>query len=414
MNRKLLARTITLYAAGLAIYGLLALPRLGWRTPNEFVALAEAWMHGRLDLAANLAPYLDLAEYGGRYFVPYPPAPALLFLPAVALFGRSVPHALLHLGLSAAILPLFYLVVRSYTQDTGHDEREQLWLVALLALGTSITPLTTNSNVYFTGQVVAVLFACLALLAAYQGRHPGVAGLALGGAFLSRGAVLLAAPLLLVVIWQGRSQNRQGDRQSPWPALLRFGLGLGVVLLLAGLYNWARFGNPLELGYRYLGWRDDPDILRWGMFNYVYLERNLHAAFTSLPVFLPQFPYIAFNPEGLSLLLTTPVLVLLLWLRRWTFTARAALLSSGLIFLPALFYANTGFAQYGYRYAADFLPFLVLAMALAGLRISTWRVKALILAGIVVCLWGAFLAGWYPFTPQLFEAIQAHTLLRYR
>jgi hypothetical protein len=116
----------------------------------------------------------------------------------------------------------------------------------------------------------------------------------------------------------------------------------------------------------------------------------------------------------MSLLLTTPVLLLLPTLRGWTLTAKAALLSVGLILLPALFYANTGFAQYGYRYAADFLPYLILAMALAGLRVRSRWVKGLILFGVAVNLWGAFLAGWHPFDAELRQLIMEHTLLRYR
>ena len=154
--------------------------------------------------------------------------------------------------------------------------------------------------------------------------------------------------------------------------------------------------------------------MQWGLFHYVYLERNLHALFISLPVLLPVFPYVAFNPEGMSLLLTTPVLLLLPTLRGWTLTAKAALLSAGLILLPALFYANTGFVQYGYRYAADFLPYLILAMALAGLRVRSWPVKGLILFGVAVSLWGAWLAGWHPFAAELARLIEEHTLLRYR
>jgi hypothetical protein len=379
------------------------------RPPNEFVAQAEAWLAGRLDIAAQLAPYLDLAQYGGRYFVPYPPSAALLYTPFVAVFGRGVYHGFLHLLLAAAILPLFYLVLVRFTSETGHDRCELIWLAVLLAFGTPVAGLSTNSNVYYTGQITAVVFTCLYLATAYRGRHPGWAGLALGAAFMARGATLLGFPVILAEIWRS-----QPDSPSRRRALLRFSLALGAVLLLAALYNWPRFGQPAEFGYSYLGWRTDPEIVRWGLFHYVYLERNLHALLTSLPVLLPSFPAIAFNPEGMSLLLTTPVLLLLPTLRGWTLTAKAALLSTGLILLPALFYANTGFAQYGYRYAADFLPYLVLAMALAGLRVRSHWVKGLILFGVAVNLWGAWLAGWHPFSAELAELIKEHTLLRYR
>lgn len=410
MKRPNLRTALALYGLALAIFGLLAGPRLILRSPNEFVAQAEAWLAGRLDIAAQLAPYLDLAEFGGRYFVPYPPAAAALYTPFVALFGRGVYHGLLHLLLAAAILPLFYLALARYLGETGHGRREQVWLAGLLAFGTPVAALSAASNVYFTGQIVAVLFTCLYLLAAYRGRHPGWAGLALGAAFMARGATLLGFPVILAEIWR----TQRGMTASTQRALLRFGLALGAVLLLAAWTNWARFGQPAEFGYQYLDWRVDPTFMRWGLFDYVYLERNLHALLASLPVLLPVFPYVAYHPEGMSLLLTTPALLLLPTLRNWTLTAKAALLASGLILLPALFYANTGFVQYGYRYAADFLPYLILAMGLAGLRVRTWSVKALILFGAAVSLWGAWLAGWHPFDAELARLIEEHTLLRYR
>lgn len=227
---------------------------------------------------------------------------------------------------------------------------------------------------------------------------------------MARGATLLGFPVILAEIWRTQRGMTAGARR----ALLRFGLALGAVLLLAAWTNWARFGQPAEFGYQYLDWRVDPTFMRWGLFDYVYLERNLHALLASLPVLLPVFPYVAYHPEGMSLLLTTPALLLLPTLRNWTLTAKAALLASGLILLPALFYANTGFVQYGYRYAADFLPYLILAMGLAGLRVRTWSVKALILFGAAVSLWGAWLAGWHPFDAELARLIEEHTLLRYR
>lgn len=409
-------KLLLLYLAGLAVYGLLAGPRLAARPPHEHIALAEALLNGRLDIDASLAPSLDLAAFGGRFFVPYPPTPAALAAPLVALVGRKVHHGVLHVALAAAILPAFYLALRRFTSETEHGERERLWLVGLLAFGTPVAALAVNSNVYFTGQIAAVVFSCLYLAAAWRGQRPGWAGLALGAAFLSRSAVVLAFPIVLAEIWRARPPRAAGAlfRDSRLGAAGRFAAGLGALVALAGLYNWLRFGNPLDFGYSYLGWRNDPVFARWGLFSLAYLERNLHAALTSLPVLLPAFPFLTFNPEGLSLLITTPVLAVLPFLRGWTLTAKAALLASGLIFLTALLYANTGFAQYGYRYAADFLPFLILGMALAGLRVVSWPIKALILFGVAVSLWGAAHAGWYPLTAELELRIRQHTLLRYR
>lgn len=412
-------KLLLLYLGGLAIYGLLAGPRLRWRTPNEFVALAEALLRGRLSIEPALQPLLDLATYRGQLYVPYPPAPALLYLPLVAAFGRGVYHGLLHVLLAAAVFPLFYLVLRRYTAAGGQHDRELVWLTAALGLGSVFAPLATRSSVYFTGQVVAVLLVCLYLSLARRGRHPLAAGLMLGMAYLARGATLLAAPVALAEIWQGRPTGSRSPTTQPRPpstavGLARFAVGLGIILALSAVYNWARFDQPLELGYRYLGWRDDPEITHWGLFHYVYLERNLHAALTAMPVLLPGFPYLTFHPEGMSLLLTTPLLIMLPRLRGWSTTPRVLAISAGLIWLPALFYANTGFVQYGYRYAADWLPLLLLAMAAAGLQVNRWWVKGLILLGIAVCLYGAYLSARHPYTPAFGQLIQERTLLRYR
>jgi hypothetical protein len=46
--------------------------------------------------------------------------------------------------------------------------------------------------------------------------------------------------------------------------------------------------------------------------------------------------------------------------------------------------------QFGYRYALDFMPFLVLLAALALPRPMTALPRALILLSVLVSLWGAY------------------------
>ena len=58
---------------------------------NHFALLAEAWLEGRLDLAGPPPPYAgnnDFASFHDRWFVVFPPFPALLLLPLVA-WARS-------------------------------------------------------------------------------------------------------------------------------------------------------------------------------------------------------------------------------------------------------------------------------------------------------------------------------------
>ena len=66
-----------------------------------------------------------------------------------------------------------------------------------------------------------------------------------------------------------------------------------------------------------------------------------------------------------------------------------------MVSLPGLFYQNTGWEQFGYRFGLDWLPLLVCAFAVGGLRLGWW-VKALILVGIAVNAFGAATFGRDP------------------
>src|SRR5581483_3118917 len=57
---------------------------------NHFALLAESWLHGRLDLPDGPPPYAqnnDFASYGRKWFIAFPPFPAVLLLPFV-LWGK--------------------------------------------------------------------------------------------------------------------------------------------------------------------------------------------------------------------------------------------------------------------------------------------------------------------------------------
>ena len=62
------------------------------------------------------------------------------------------------------------------------------------------------------------------------------------------------------------------------------------------------------------------------------------------------------------------------------------------LFVPILLYQNTGWQQFGYRFALDFLPLLLCALAI-GARPITRTFKALIVAGVLVNAFGA--ATWH-------------------
>src|SRR5690348_6225179 len=79
----------------------------------HYVAQAEAFLHGRWDLALPAGPHGEtdvIVLNGGRHYIVYPPFPAILLMPFVAIFGAATSDVLFTAVLSALIMPLLFLV----------------------------------------------------------------------------------------------------------------------------------------------------------------------------------------------------------------------------------------------------------------------------------------------------------------
>ena len=203
-----------------------------------------------------------------------------------------------------------------------------------------------------------------------------------------RAPVVLAFPLALMLAYRERRE---------WKDVLRFALLLAVGVMPAVLgqafYNWARFGHPLEFGYR---WMNSPGTLQarmrtWGQFSLHFLPENLYTLTVRLPQLSLAPLHIAPDPWGMGTVFTIPALLLVVASVRtaWRDLRQGALwLSIGLVALPSLLYFNTGSYQFGYRFALDWLPLAIVLLALSANRGTARWIRGLIIAGILMHLWG--------------------------
>jgi hypothetical protein len=345
---------------------------------NHFVYLAEAFLHGQLGVSGNGQTLAEIVPFNGNYFVVYPPAPAVLMLPFVAIFGTAFDQSLMSILLASLCVAAMWFLLKK----TGAHGSKALWLTLLFGFGTCFWFIASVGSSWYIEHVVAVLFLTLAIIFSLYKKNQLFAGLLLGFAFLARLPVVLSFPFFVLMIY---------DQHPAWKARVRqialFAIGLGLLIAFYELYNFVRWGVFSDLGYTLIpGIGQDP-YFQNGIFNISYIPRNIYAILFQGPILLEKFPYFEPNWMGLGLFFTTPAFIYAFkgpWNRLSKYAGLAIL-----CILPILItHGTVGFTQFGYRFSLDFTPFMML-LAAKGMRENLgWEEKALIIISVLVNLWG--------------------------
>ena len=359
---------------------------------SHFVLLADGWLHGHLYIVGTPPATSDFTNYHGHWYVAFPPLPAVLMLPLVAIFHRSYQAVItLVFSVGMGVLNIWLMqqvllrLVRKHL--LGGTFGTMTWLLVCFALGTELFYATMKGSVWFVAHVVATTFLLLYICELLGKQRSWVAAILLGLASLSRSTTLLAFPFFLV--W-----TLAQHRKKPLVLLQNwttFGSVLGVFLVGMLLYNYARFGSPLDFGYNSMLVNPlvGDNLHGYGQFSTHFLATNVRFMLLEPPKLLATFPYVSFNPYGTSIFLTMPILFfVVLGFRKFRGFASSLLAGCVLPIGAVLLYFNTGWYQFGYRFALDFLPFLFVLAAMGMPERSTWYVKTLIILSVLLNVWG--------------------------
>lgn len=322
---------------------------------DRAMAIAANIARGRLD-AGLPAGSLDTVTMGGATYQvisPLPIVPYLLFVPFP--FAWEVSRWVISTGIGIAAAWLTLPLARRY----GPGGPTTLWLATLGAFGTLLWTQSISGNFYYLAHVEATLCSFIALIEWRGRRRPWVIGLALGLAGLARPTVLLAAiPFGIGLL------TVKGDRLRTAVSFLG---PLAVAVGLTGLYDALRFGSPLESGYgiSVLSRESLVHSRAQGVFSLRHVPNNLALLIVRGFDLQAHFPYLVPDPDGHSILLTSPALLVAVSAGVRSRSARILWVAAFLVALPLLlYYGGGGFRTYGYRYALDFIPFLLALVAI--------------------------------------------------
>ncbi|MCL2725951.1 MAG: hypothetical protein FWD69_16120 [Polyangiaceae bacterium] len=423
----------------LVVFALVAGDRLFVHTKNNhFAFLADAWLHGRHDIGGKPPAHSegnDWALFEGKWYVSFPPFPAMLMLPLVAIARdpdnfRDAQFVVWLAGFGPAVLFLVLEKLRR-TERSDRSETDNVLLSLLFAFGTVYFFTAVQGTVWFAAHVVGVALMALFVLVSLDARRPVVAGALLGCMFLTRVTTVLVAvffaseALRVAYIHPRNGPARDLPEQGPWfsrmLAVLRdldkgllartvilFSVPVVATLAFASWYNFTRFHNPspTAFGHEYLqvGWLHR--IQTWGLFSYHYLSRNLTTMLAGLPWRPPpRMPIGSFggvpfkiNGHGLALWFTSPFYFWLLRpAKKLDWLGIGALLAALGPLLMNLFYQNSGWVQFGYRFSNDYAILLFVLLAIGGRRF-----------GRIFWLCAAWAVAWNLFGAVTFERNNAY------
>jgi hypothetical protein len=352
---------------------------------NPYILFAQSLLNGDLTVSPSIK-LGDLIYFENNYYLPYPPLPSIILLPFVALLGAANVNTVAVATVMACIsLYLMYKIFLRLQIPSGYFS----WMMLAVFFGTGYWfAIFTSHHVYAFAHITSFLFQLLLIYELLGRRRWWLVGIYIGCAFMSRQLTIfyfLFAAGYMFYLYRGKQEK------------ITFGNFLALCSTVAAfvavdlVYNYLRFGNPLDTGYAYIVYIGvlNERVSQYGVFSAKYFLFNLYSVL--IKGFNIEFEgrtYLNIKDMdlwGTSLLAASPFLVASIKAAWPSMLKVSAWITILLILTGQLFYHNNGFHQINTtRFSLDFLPMLVVLTALGATHIPKWLFKGMIGYAIVL------------------------------
>ena len=367
---------------------------------NTYILQANAWKDGHLDLGQDY-PALELAIYGGKYYVSFPPLPSILMFPFV-LFGWEKCDGFLMLVSALAAAVYAFLLMNKFCKS----EKVSFFFALFLTLGSNWLFTAQAPYVWFIAQNMAFTFGLMAIYYAVSDK-PALSLFFWALAIGCRPLQFLYLPVLLFIIYENckkKTEKKKNKKaESPFSCMMKRWkcvIPMAIVALVYMILNYARFDSIFEFGHNYL---QEFTRTTAGQFNFVYLKDNLPKLFL-LPKMKLHEPWEYPGFEGMNIFYISPIFISYIAYSIKMFVKGTksdkklvviAFIMISLELVATAMHRTMGGSHFGNRYTNDVLPMVFLPIAMTAKGESVWSKLnvALFVFGFVVNVIGTFM--WY-------------------
>jgi len=352
---------------------------------DHYLYLTKSFMQSRVDIPDLPTFYHDKLEFEDKTYIPFPPAASFLLLPFVYL-NPTITQQTVSILVGAVDIMLIYLLLLNFT-----SKKNSLLLSVFLGFGTSFFWSAVVGTTWFFAHVVAIFFLTISLLLHFKEKY-----------FWSGIFFALSALTRIPMIFAGIFYLLQLFRKPNKFYLFLAGAFIFIPVFL--FYNYLRFGNVLETGYEKIYNQYNESGLKvsiaenFGYFNFKNIPLNLYTFLImppSIDITDGIIKSLKPSPFGMGILFTSPLLFIALWPKFKKGIELNAIITALIVSIPSFLHYAQGWVQFGYRFALDFIVFLMIILAV---RFRPTKLNiSLIIISVIINFWGVLWAielGW--------------------
>ncbi|MEQ1587021.1 MAG: hypothetical protein ABL895_14135 [Cyclobacteriaceae bacterium] len=346
---------------------------------NLAVHQALGFLEKRLDIPNY---YWDAAVFEGKNYVSFPPFPSIVMLPVVAIFGNHVNSLLVSILITCLSMFLFEQLL---TRIIGNEPSKK-WIFLGFFFGSGYwICLLTSHHINGFAHIVCTTTLFLLLLELTGKQRTGLVGLYFGLAFLTRQMTIFYGLVILYYLFTNQTDKRVG-----FIKLVSAATSFLAVCTPYFLFNHLRFHNFLDTGYEYLQYQSATihhRVEKFGLFSINYFPSNFYHMFLKGHNLIFKGKDLlslgGVDQFGTSLLMASPFVICSVKARAERYFLVHFWLAIGFILVGVLLYHNNGWMQVNaQRFSLDFLPALMVLVALGSKEIPYWLLRAFVIFSI--------------------------------